>query len=186
MDSTGKTFTTNLKRLRAQERLTQDALSERLGVTTQTVRNYESGLRWPDPDVIDRLADALGVGAWELFRPDGAEPTPTVIEPSAEQMIEAAAERGAEKVLARFKAAQVPKEGPRYSDKLPTMLVDDRGLPLTSQIPIMHRLIAELLELEKAGERGVVSQVVNAAHAKLRDLTSPPAEQAQTSKKSTG
>ncbi|MBQ9148985.1 MAG: helix-turn-helix transcriptional regulator [Oscillospiraceae bacterium] len=49
----------NIKTLRIQKDMTQDALAERLFVTRQTVSNYETGRSRPDIDMLLRIADVL-------------------------------------------------------------------------------------------------------------------------------
>lgn len=50
----------NIKTLRIQKNLTQDALAERLFVTRQTVSNYETGKSRPDIDMLMKIAEVLG------------------------------------------------------------------------------------------------------------------------------
>ena len=50
-----------LKRLRAQNDLTQEALAERANVSVQTIRFFESGRRRPSWETAELLADALHV-----------------------------------------------------------------------------------------------------------------------------
>lgn len=50
-----------LKRLRAQNDLTQEALAERVSVSVQTIRFFESGRRRPSWETAELLADALHV-----------------------------------------------------------------------------------------------------------------------------
>ena len=50
----------NLRRLREQRGLTQDALAERLHVTRQAVSNWETGRNQPDLDTLEKAARALG------------------------------------------------------------------------------------------------------------------------------
>lgn len=50
-----------LKRLRAQQDLTQEALAERVNCSVQTIRFFESGRRRPSWEMAELLADALHV-----------------------------------------------------------------------------------------------------------------------------
>ncbi|MFN3981559.1 MAG: tetratricopeptide repeat protein [Caldilinea sp.] len=52
-----------LKRLRAQQDLTQEALAERVNCSVQTIRFFESGRRRPSWEMAELLADALHVPA---------------------------------------------------------------------------------------------------------------------------
>jgi predicted ATPase/DNA-binding XRE family transcriptional regulator len=54
-----------LKRLRAQQDLTQEALAERVHCSVQTIRFFESGRRRPSWEMAELLADALHVPAAE-------------------------------------------------------------------------------------------------------------------------
>lgn len=49
----------NIRDLRIQKNLTQDALAEQLFVTRQTVSNYETGKSRPDIDMLMRIAETL-------------------------------------------------------------------------------------------------------------------------------
>ena len=56
-------FGSNLKRIRLAAGLTQAQLSEKSGVSTGTIGNYEAGHRARvSYEIADRLANALGVG----------------------------------------------------------------------------------------------------------------------------
>lgn len=51
----------NIRRCRKMRRLTQRELAERVGLTEGAIRHYESGLRAVKPELLQRIADALGV-----------------------------------------------------------------------------------------------------------------------------
>ena len=63
MNAVGK----NLKQLRQQEKLTQDALAERLHVTRQAVSSWETGKTQPDIETLTALAEALHADVRELI-----------------------------------------------------------------------------------------------------------------------
>ena len=63
MNAVGK----NLKQLRQREKLTQDALAERLHVTRQAVSSWETGKTQPDIETLTALAGALGADVRELI-----------------------------------------------------------------------------------------------------------------------
>ncbi len=63
MNAVGK----NLKQLRQREKLTQDALAERLHVTRQAVSSWETGKTQPDIETLTALAEALGADVRELI-----------------------------------------------------------------------------------------------------------------------
>ena len=68
-----------LKRLRAQERMTQQQLADRLGVTKSVVSYYELQERYPSPETLIKLASIfhvstdylLGVSRSEIIELDG-------------------------------------------------------------------------------------------------------------------
>lgn len=57
----------NIKALRQEKNLTQEALAERLFVTRQTVSNYENGKTRPDVDMIMKIAQVLDTDANAVF-----------------------------------------------------------------------------------------------------------------------
>lgn len=64
----------NIKRLRSQEGLSQEALAEKLNVTRQTVSSWETGRTQPDLDALTALSAALDAEVTELIygrRPAG-------------------------------------------------------------------------------------------------------------------
>ncbi len=63
----------NLKRLRTEKGMTQDALAEKVGTSKQVLSRYENGLRIPKISMVQNLADALGVPLTDL---SGDEPAP--------------------------------------------------------------------------------------------------------------
>ncbi len=57
----------NLKKLRTDKKLTQDALAEKINVTRQTISSWENDRTQPDIDMLELLADAFEVGIEELI-----------------------------------------------------------------------------------------------------------------------
>jgi Predicted transcriptional regulators len=55
-----------LKRYREARNLTQEELSERIGVSTGFLGMMEIGRKWPNVDMLIRIARALGVRPGEL------------------------------------------------------------------------------------------------------------------------
>lgn len=57
----------NIKRIRAEKGLTQDAVAQELGVTRQTISSYESGRTQPDIQTLQRLAEIYEVSLEDLL-----------------------------------------------------------------------------------------------------------------------
>ena len=57
-----------LKELRMAHNMTQEAVAEHLGVSSQTVSKWERGLSCPDLVCLDDLADLLGTDIDSLLR----------------------------------------------------------------------------------------------------------------------
>jgi len=60
MKSSVKAIGANIKALRAEQNMTQDALAEALFVTRQTISNYETGKSNPDISTLLAIAEILG------------------------------------------------------------------------------------------------------------------------------
>lgn len=60
-------FGNNLRRLREERGLSQDALAQRAGMDPAEIRRIESARRDPGVRVVSRLAHALGVQPSDLF-----------------------------------------------------------------------------------------------------------------------
>lgn len=61
-------FGAHLSALRKKADMTQSALADQLGVTRQSVSNYERGDSFPDVDILLSIADVLGVAVDTLIR----------------------------------------------------------------------------------------------------------------------
>jgi len=57
-----------LRRLRHEKNLTQDKLSEMVGVASPYISMLESGHNYPNLAMLFKLADALEVEAWEIVK----------------------------------------------------------------------------------------------------------------------
>lgn len=68
----------NLKESRRKCRLSQAKLAEKAGISTQYIAMIELSRQFPTPEVLERIAAALGIEAYELFS----------VEPSAESSME--------------------------------------------------------------------------------------------------
>ena len=62
-----------LAALRRRNLLTQADLAQQLGVSTQAVRNWESGRAWPRMRYLRQLCEVLGVSIGELLTPEEQE-----------------------------------------------------------------------------------------------------------------
>lgn len=57
----------NLVRCRHAQKLSQEALAQKVGISTSYVSMLEQGKRSPPLAMVERIADALGVGPFELL-----------------------------------------------------------------------------------------------------------------------
>jgi transcriptional regulator with XRE-family HTH domain len=63
-------FSRNLKRLRTLRGFSQQVLAEKADISVTYIGSIERCERWPHPDILVRLAEALGVEVRELFGPE--------------------------------------------------------------------------------------------------------------------
>lgn len=66
----------NLRELRKQRGMTQEALATLAGFQAVSYGRWESGKSWPEPDTIESLARALGVPESRLFYDSSAHMSP--------------------------------------------------------------------------------------------------------------
>ncbi len=59
-----------IKQKRKEAGLTQEALAQKVGCATITIRQYESGKREPNVSMLHNLATALNVGIFDLLPDD--------------------------------------------------------------------------------------------------------------------
>lgn len=106
-----KQYSERIARARKALRLSQTELGRRIGVTKQTISNYETGAREPDFEMVDKLADALNTSFSYLV---GGTDDPTPPEPieytDADGAAWEAADADARAYLQR-RAARVPVYG---------------------------------------------------------------------------
>lgn len=57
----------NIKQFRNENKMTQEALAEKINVTRQTVSSWETDRTQPDIEMLEALADTFGVGVEELI-----------------------------------------------------------------------------------------------------------------------
>ncbi len=67
------TFAETLRSLRLEKKLSQQQLANKLFVDRSTIAHWERGSRMPDPVVMSRLANALGVDITSLLDMDAIE-----------------------------------------------------------------------------------------------------------------
>jgi transcriptional regulator with XRE-family HTH domain len=65
-DTLGK----NIKLLRARRGLSQAEFAEKANISIPFLSNIERGIKYPQPDMLSRIANALGVEVNELFITD--------------------------------------------------------------------------------------------------------------------
>lgn len=58
----------NIKALRSQRSLTQEDLAEKAGISVPFLSNIERSNKWPYPDSLTKLAEALDVEVYMLFQ----------------------------------------------------------------------------------------------------------------------
>lgn len=61
----------NIKRLCEEKKMTQDTLSERVGLNEKYLSTIETGSKWGSFGSLIALANALGVEPYELLLPHG-------------------------------------------------------------------------------------------------------------------
>ena len=59
----------NLKKIRKDNNLSQEALAEKLGVSRQAVSKWESGLAYPEMDKVIQICNMFDLNIDELFVP---------------------------------------------------------------------------------------------------------------------
>lgn len=67
-----KLLSSSIKRLREKHELTQDKFAERVGLTTEGIRNIEQSKSTPTAKTIDTICSAFDITPFELLIP----PTP--------------------------------------------------------------------------------------------------------------
>jgi transcriptional regulator with XRE-family HTH domain len=60
----------NIKQHRKQYKLSQEKLAATAGISTNFLSDIETGKKWPSPDTLVNLANALHIDVFELFKPD--------------------------------------------------------------------------------------------------------------------
>ncbi len=83
-------FANNLHYLRKRDKVTQEELAEKLGVSRQSVSKWETGEAYPETDKLIALCDIFNVSLDDIVRNDmtateSEEPAPAAPQPSAEE-----------------------------------------------------------------------------------------------------
>jgi len=60
----------NIKFLRFRNHCSQAELAEKVDISISFLSNIERGLKFPKPDILSQIAEALGVKVYELFKTD--------------------------------------------------------------------------------------------------------------------
>lgn len=85
-----------LKELRKEKGLTQEQLSEQLGITNRTVSRWENGINMPDFDLVIELADIYDINIEELL--DGERKTDMIDKEKEEALLKVADYESTEKM----------------------------------------------------------------------------------------
>jgi transcriptional regulator with XRE-family HTH domain len=64
----------NIKRYRSRLGLSQFALAAELDISPNFLSDIETGKKWVSPDTLVRLANALHIEIYDLFKPQEAPP----------------------------------------------------------------------------------------------------------------
>lgn len=78
--------------------MTQQALSEKLGVSDRTVGNWENGRNLPDPSIYKTLCDELGITLAELFSGEKI-PEETMVQRTDEILIDVMKNKRADNII---------------------------------------------------------------------------------------
>jgi len=66
-------FGQNIKNYRNRRNWSQSDLAEFANISLNYIGDIERGNKWPHPDTLSRLADALGIKVFELFTEEDME-----------------------------------------------------------------------------------------------------------------
>ena len=81
----------NLKRYRNLRKITQMEFAEKIDISIPFLSDIENGKKWVSPRTLVRMADKLGIEAYELLKPDKILPdnTGNIIEKYTEDIYSA-------------------------------------------------------------------------------------------------
>ena len=69
-----KLFSQNIKRYRKMKGLSQEKLAEKIDISSNYLSDIETGKGWVSPFSLVKLANALEIEVFELFKPQEATP----------------------------------------------------------------------------------------------------------------
>lgn len=72
MNSIRETFVNNLKFYRKQKGISQEKLSYAVGKSIAYINQIENKDTWPQPEMVDKIAVALGISSSALFEENGS------------------------------------------------------------------------------------------------------------------
>jgi transcriptional regulator with XRE-family HTH domain len=101
MENIREILAKNMKINRRNCGLTQAALAEKAGITTQYIAMIEVCKKFPTPEMLERIAQALGIETYQLFSADpGLEASLERLYQTVANDIEQVVARAIEKTLA--------------------------------------------------------------------------------------
>ncbi|MCL2139452.1 MAG: helix-turn-helix domain-containing protein [Treponema sp.] len=67
-------FSANIKKYRHKKRLSQMDLAKGACISSNFVNDMENGKKWASPGTMVKIAEVLGIEAYELLKPEGLYP----------------------------------------------------------------------------------------------------------------
>lgn len=132
----------NIKKARQQAGLTQKELGEKLGITFQSVAQWETGRRTPKPATLKKIAAALGVSWYELISDDPEEQAETIKE-------------NMKQVLANLKGEVMVQEPLTENPKA----LDALASTIEETFSDRNRILMDFDRLNEAGQQKAVERV---------------------------
>lgn len=137
------TFGENIKRIRKEKGMSQQDLGHKLGVTQQTIAQYEKIKETPKLETVRRIANALGVHISELH-PDWSKFTPEDYKNEWEEEIKKQYNEDTKcTILWYYESAEDTEK-----DAIAKILASLRALNETGKLEAVKR-ISELKEIKK-------------------------------------
>lgn len=126
-----------LKELRKEKELTQEQLSEKLGVTNRSISRWENGVNMPDLDLVIEIVNYFGISIEEFL--DGERRTEMVDKKTEETVLKVADYSNGEKMI--------------FSKKLNIFFI----------IGIISFIVYAVLEAQGLTETGIYQNIANFA-----------------------